>query len=310
MGMIDNINISVIIPHFNRRTSVKSSILSALSQSFPPLEVIVVDDGSNVRLFKHDIGIEDERLRIIHLDRNLGAAAARQAGISAARGNVIAFLDDDDAWLAHKLATQVRHWETFSAESGLFGVACGWRAIREGSETSEVIIPKASSGPMDFASGCWFSPGSTLIVPRGVFDVVGPFNQDMRRLEDYEWFLRFALAGGRLFVEPNVGAIISVGRRSNLEPVRHAKLLIEQRLSAMQNPLNTRKFRRTAKAYLSLELAKASHNQGRPLLMAGYLLRSFVLKPRRRVSLRRWWVMRQKFLAPTHSDGTRRTDVP
>lgn len=100
-------DISVIIPTYNRESTIKRSIESVVSQTYPVLEILIVDDGST-----------DETIAVIEKEyagRNIkiirqnhkGAQAARNAGIKAARGKYIAFLDSDDEWLPEKLELQV-----------------------------------------------------------------------------------------------------------------------------------------------------------------------------------------------------------
>ncbi|MGX7745883.1 glycosyltransferase family 2 protein [Rhodopseudomonas parapalustris] len=279
--------ISVVIPTFNRPAATRRAARSALCQSYPPLEVIVVDDGSLKPISRDEIGIDDPRLRILHLDRNRGPGAARQAGVNSATGNFVAFLDSDDEWLPHKLAAQVGCLQG----SAPIAVACGWTAVREDGRPPKSVIPRESRNSLDFAAGCWFAPGSTLLVSRSMFDLVGPFNSQLRRLEDYEWFLRFALAGGRLVVKREVAAIVSVGGRGRLETVGHAKAIIEETIESLQHSLVDSRFRRIATAYLSLEMAKAAQNEGRPILMAQHMLRSLALVPRIQPALRQWWTI-------------------
>lgn len=104
-------DVSVVIPCFRCERVVGRAVASALAQSAPPLEVIVVDDasadgtGRALESLRREHG--DDRLRIITLARNGGAAAARNAAWDAARGAFVAFLDADDAWHPRKLEIQL-----------------------------------------------------------------------------------------------------------------------------------------------------------------------------------------------------------
>ena len=193
---------------------------------------------------------------------------------------MVAFLDSDNRWLPDKLATQLALLQ--GHESELVAVACGW--MEEGRAASR-RMPIASADLADFASGCWFCPGTTVVLPRGVFDVVGPFDPTLRRLEDVDWFLRFALAGGRLEVAPMTGAVVSVGGRGRREQVSAACAHILRRHEEDLEPA----LRRNLLAYLDLERAAAARNDGHLLAMAGYVARSFAARPRRQLPMRRWW---------------------
>ncbi|HKR56753.1 MAG TPA: glycosyltransferase family 2 protein [Gemmatimonadales bacterium] len=98
--------VSVVIPTYNRSHTLVRALESVFAQSEPVLEIIVVDDGStdDTQAVLRKFG---DRVRPI-LKSNGGAGAARNAGIEAARGEFVAFLDDDDAWLTDKVREQVR----------------------------------------------------------------------------------------------------------------------------------------------------------------------------------------------------------
>lgn len=97
-------NISVVVPVYNRADVIGQALDSALNQTFPPLEVLVADDGSTdgTRAAVERYG---DRVRYLYQE-NAGASAARNLGISQARGEWISFLDSDDEWLPHKLEKQ------------------------------------------------------------------------------------------------------------------------------------------------------------------------------------------------------------
>lgn len=105
---IDNqYDISVVIPVYNREKTIKRCIDSIVNQTYPVFEIIVVDDGSIDRTL--DI-VQEEYGNIVTIIRqkHKGAQAARNAGIRAAKGVYIAFLDSDDEWLPNKIELQVQ----------------------------------------------------------------------------------------------------------------------------------------------------------------------------------------------------------
>lgn len=279
--------LSVIIPVRDRTPSLRRAVASALAQTPPPDEVLVVDDASTPPVTAAAIGLADPRIRVLRLDVNRGAAGARMAGVSAARGEIVAFLDSDDVFRPGKLAAQL---PLLAGASDLVAVACGWEARDEA--TGQVIrrLPIPSADPLDFAGGCWFSPGSTVLLPRRAFAICGPFDPDLRRLEDLDWFLRFALAGGVLRVAPVIGCTIAIGRRARPGPVFEAADRIERKFAESRDPGVTPALRRRLRAWLHVERAVALRNGGRPARMAAAMLRSLLLVPRRRLHLRRWWV--------------------
>jgi teichuronic acid biosynthesis glycosyltransferase TuaG len=109
--------VSVIMPAYNAAATIERSITSVLMQTYTALELIVIDDGSGdgTLALLNSLAQRDARLRVIPLSTNGGVASARNAGLEAARGSHIAFLDSDDWWHSHKLALQLEHMERTGA---------------------------------------------------------------------------------------------------------------------------------------------------------------------------------------------------
>lgn len=181
--------VSVIIPVYNRSQAVVRAISSVRAQTFQDFELIVVDDGSTESLAAAVSSVKDSRLRLVAHKRNRGPAAARNTGVAKAKGRFVAFLDSDDEWLPEKLERQLR----FMRDSN---------PLRRASCTAyEILTPYAPEGerrigaPLvrhrDLLHGCRISPGSTLVAERDVFDQIGPMNEALRRLEDWDWLLRY-----------------------------------------------------------------------------------------------------------------------
>lgn len=104
----DNMDVSVVIPAYNREKTIEKAIASVLNQTVKPLEVIVVDDKSTDSTVEivQSLCKEYSIIKLICLKKNSGAQAARNCGIKAAKGEWIAFLDSDDEWLENKLEIQ------------------------------------------------------------------------------------------------------------------------------------------------------------------------------------------------------------
>lgn len=117
--------VSVIVPTYNRASFLPRSLDSVFSQTFDDFELIVVDDCSTDDT--QDVIARfggDPRLKVIRHDRNMGQCRAFNTGIGVARGEYVAFLDDDDAWLPGKLASQVALFQGALPDVGL---VYGWR---------------------------------------------------------------------------------------------------------------------------------------------------------------------------------------
>ncbi len=102
MKNIEMPGISVVIPLYNKGRYIERALSSVLTQTYPPLEIIVVDDGSTDDGPEKVLNCRDERV-VLNKQSNKGPGAARNAGLSRARGKYIAFLDADDEWMPHFL---------------------------------------------------------------------------------------------------------------------------------------------------------------------------------------------------------------
>src|SRR5262249_44002403 len=96
-------SVSVVIPAYDRAHTIERALSSVRRQSHSPLEILVVDDASSDTTREVVGRIDDSRIRVLGLERNHGPAGARNAGVAAAKGRWIAFLDSDDEWAETKL---------------------------------------------------------------------------------------------------------------------------------------------------------------------------------------------------------------
>ena len=150
------ITIGVIIPAHNRPLEVAAALQSVLRQTRSADQIVVVDDGSQPPLRMSEIGGVDN-LQIVRLDKNVGPAAARQAGIEVLTTSYVAFLDLDDEWLPDKLERQIGFINSLNSHCNV-AVGCGWTWVKSGDDELLSVLPKSSDSLSDFASGCWFSP--------------------------------------------------------------------------------------------------------------------------------------------------------
>ncbi len=186
----DSISVSVVIPTRNRSEMVCQAILSVEKQIFPEIEIIVVDDGS-VDNTCEVIKTQFSRVQVIRLDGK-GPGAARNAGVDAASGEIIMFLDSDDLWLpdhARKLyATLNRGFEV------AYGTTLTWDIVNGG----EFLIPDNGLGEegncLDNIIRWCFTVPSSIAMSRKAFYEVNGFvdNRSFKLGEDWEFFIRLA----------------------------------------------------------------------------------------------------------------------
>ena len=183
--------VSVIIPSYNYGRYIESSIESALAQTYPISEIIVVDDGSTDET-ESVVGGFGEQVRYIRLDHT-GVSAARNRGVAESTGELLAFLDADDIWLPEKIAKQVARFS--DPEIGL--VYCGMQEFDSASgEPLELQLNGAEGWVAHqhvlFEGEIIDAGGRAIMVSREAFDNVGGFDTCLRNGEDWEFCFRIA----------------------------------------------------------------------------------------------------------------------
>jgi glycosyltransferase involved in cell wall biosynthesis len=182
--------VSVVIPTYNRQNLVCRAVKSVLAQTYQNLECIVVDDCSTDGTLDAltELSYQDDRLRVVSHLQNRHASAARNTGITAARGELIAFLDDDDTWLPDKLEKQVKHLYEAPAEVGM--IYC-WFDIYRDQEIVGTRRPKLRGYIFDeLLTSQPLGNASTLLVRREVIDKIGGFDENLPRGNDGDFIRR------------------------------------------------------------------------------------------------------------------------
>jgi glycosyltransferase involved in cell wall biosynthesis len=195
--------VSTIIPVYNRSDMMREAVQSVLDQSYQPIEIIIVDDGST-----DDVPAVGEQLAKDYPDfirflrkSNSGAGPTREAGRQLARGEFIQYLDSDDLLLPEKFQLQV---DALRAEPDC-GIAYGW-IILEQDDGERLTTPYKCSGeqretlfPWLLADRWWNT--NTPLWRRSVCDLLGPWS-DLRWSQDWEYDARAAALGVRLAYVP------------------------------------------------------------------------------------------------------------
>lgn len=239
--------VSVIIPAYNRAHTVAETIDSVLKQTYPSLEVIVVDDGS-----KDDTQqvLQKYGPRIHNIQQeNAGQMAARNRGIREAQGEIITFLDSDDLWLPTYVERQVRVLQQAPAEVPC-SLANGWLHFADGRKITSFQNSHLASVSDEglclnmpdilatrFVMFCQF-----IAIRREALQKTRGFDEDLRYMEDYALPLRLSLLGPWAFIsEPLViwrqGApgSVSVSQRAMKQEteLRESLLIIRERYLQM-----------------------------------------------------------------------------
>jgi glycosyltransferase involved in cell wall biosynthesis len=196
--------VSVIIPCYNAEPWVAGAVESALSQSWPEVEVIVVNDGSTDESLTVLRGMAGAKVKVID-QPNKGASAARNAGLSVARGHFIQFLDADDLLAPGKLSEQV----SLLAASDPMAISTA-RWARFNTDPADAVVTESplfrDMDPVDFliihtSKGTMMHPAAWL-VPAKVIGKAGTWNEGLSLNDDGEYFSRVILAARKVVHAP------------------------------------------------------------------------------------------------------------
>lgn len=185
--------VSVIIPVYNGSLYLRAALESVFAQTYRPLEVIVVDDGS-----VDDSGVIAQSFPEVHYiqQTNQGVAAARNHGIEAARGEFYAFLDQDDLWKPEKLKLQIDYL--------LSHPDVGYTLTQQ-----QFFLEPGATLPAWFRKELLTTVHTgwvlgTLVVRRTTFEKVGNFATDYSAANDTDWFFRAKAAETPMAVVPEL----------------------------------------------------------------------------------------------------------
>lgn len=291
-GLMPEITFTVVIPTYNRADLLPTAIESVLSQSYPALEILVVDDGSTdeTRRVLNDFC---DAVRYIHQE-NAGVSAARNRGIREASGDVVAFLDSDDAWAPTKLqahADVYRRWPDVGwavSDTMIVDDHLQPHPGQQGFARAFPLFPDLRKEPMEFfgsamaleqleSSGALhqvfrgdafslllqgnFVQPSALTVRRNVFKRTGAFDESFRVAEETELATRLAASvEGAVIMAPlarwRIGSHESIVKPHNLITLMENALLSLERISASRH-LNEREHLAYRKGLESLWLRLA-----------------------------------------------------
>ena len=197
--------VSIVMPVHNGQRFLAAAIDSALGQDYEPVEVIVVDDGSTDD--SADIARARPAVRLIE-QPNGGVSAARNAGLAAARGELIAFLDQDDVLMPDKLTTQVA---ALIAEPALDFVVGKLRIELEPGSPRPPWWNPAWNPEGEVASQL-----GTVLARRRAFDAIGGFDERYSIVGDADWLARAKDAGLRYRLLPQVVMTYRVHEHNNV----------------------------------------------------------------------------------------------
>jgi glycosyltransferase involved in cell wall biosynthesis len=270
--------VSVIIPSYNHARYVGQAIDSALAQTWPHIEVIVIDDGSTDDT-QDRLKAYGNRIRNIH-QQNQGLSAARNTGIREAKGDWLAFLDSDDAFHPRKLELQqawlAKHPDCKLIATDMFSdEPVVWCPV------DDATVPATTVTLEMMAIKPRFAP-SSVVAHRDCFAAVGDFDTSLRSVEDREMWLRigarFPMA--RLDIPLTWYRVTPGSMSTNPERMEHFELLVLERAFAMPALSGNERVKRLALSHCYRSSAYTFYHAGRYAEARSRLWKSIRLWPR------------------------------
>jgi glycosyltransferase involved in cell wall biosynthesis len=263
--------VSAVIPTYNRSHVIERAITSILNQTYRPIEIIIVDDGStdNTAALIEQLAVPE--LRYYRTHSNAGASAARNLGISQARGDLVAFLDVDDEWLPEKTERQVAK---FAAAPEVGVVYCGIREVSP-QWPAQDKIPGHRGQLFETLRIVNVLRTSGVVVRRRVFEDVGGFDCELTARHDWDIWLRIARKYLIDYI-PDVAVRYHYGTADQLSYRSRAVFLANATIYKRYN--GGRRSRQAFGAHLALQ-SRELLALGKRRLAARYALRSLMLQP-------------------------------
>jgi len=189
--------VSVVMPAYQAAWCVGVAASSVLWQTYRDLELVVIDDGSTDGTA--DVVAALDGPVVLIRQENAGVAASRNRGIEAASGELVTFCDSDDLWFAEHLAALLDVWDR---HGGIATSNCYWlfpRGIHPSRMRYKGRFPAPSGQRRAILEQNFVSTMS--IFPRALLDEIGPFDDERRRAEDWDFWLRAIYAGHRVSLQ-------------------------------------------------------------------------------------------------------------
>lgn len=189
--------VSVIITTKNRIQFLKRAVDSVVAQTYKKIEIIVVDDGSNDETpqYLKSMSTLLSNFRFVANKHSLGGSGARNKGLEIARGQLVAFLDDDDEWLPEKIEVQER---LLSGNSNLVGVSCSYEVYSEDKRISKIIKKDHKYGYKSMLEGDNVVGGCSFVLVQKIRGV--NFDETLRACQDWDYWLQLSKVTNREFL--------------------------------------------------------------------------------------------------------------
>jgi glycosyltransferase involved in cell wall biosynthesis len=257
--------VSILIPAFNAERWISETIESALAQTWPRTEIIIVDDGSSDRTLAVAQRFASSRVSVL-TQGNQGAAAARNRAYSACKGDYIQWLDADDLLSPGKIATQIQVALQCGNKRNLLSSAWGRFFYRPAKARFVQSSLWCDLAPLEWAirqmeQNLFMQPANWL-VSRVLTDVAGPWNTRLTNNDDGEYFCRVVLASNRVLFVPDAPVYYRALGGGSLSHIGLSNKKLESMFLAMQMQIghiralgDTDRIRNACLTYLQNDMA-------------------------------------------------------
>lgn len=250
MGMADAV-VSILIPAYNAAEFVEEAVGSALTQTYPHLEVVAVNDGSTDPTGTILDAIEDPRLKVVH-QANAGQCAAANRAFRESSGELVKFFDADDILAPDYVERQV---ERLGSDRDRIAMGEWARFYDDPGEASFEALPMyRDASPVDWLAAEWMNARPMMqcalwLIPRNILDQSGLWDERLSLINDFEFFARVLLhsrgilytPGARLYYRSGLGSSLS-GQKSRraVESALNSLMWGTQHLLEAENSERTR----------------------------------------------------------------------
>ncbi len=185
--------VSIVIPTHNREKLLEQALNSVRSQSWPNIEIIVVDDASNdgTALYLEREAAVDNRIKIVCNEAPQGGAVARNLGIKLASGVFVAFLDDDDLWEPDKLIKQI---DMLRSNPSASAVSCS-HIVKTNNGKHSLQKLHAPNDLQQVLKANKFGGASMCVTTKKALNTIGGFDQSLRSGQDWDLWIRLCVEG-------------------------------------------------------------------------------------------------------------------
>jgi glycosyltransferase involved in cell wall biosynthesis len=237
--------VSILIPMYNAENYIAHTIESCLQQTYPNIEIVIVNDGSKDTSEKiaQDYAQKYQNI-LVYTQTNKGVSAARNQALKLSNGQYIQYLDADDLLEKNKINVQIEILKNAGETSITFGRFSDFYEKVDSVHFRDRKIDRTYDHPKQFLVVLWESYGEILplcwLTPRKIIDISGPWREDLVKNEDGEFFARVAFHAKKVIYTPDA---ISYYRKDNPNSLAKStsKKAIESVLNSYQTYFNLMK---------------------------------------------------------------------